>query len=100
MRYEIRTIDTNEMKRVAIYSADEITIKTDNYGYWITNEDHEEVKLGKTVGFRLGGSKRKMWVHTVRYAVQIIDSETGEVTYLKSQEDILRELGREDLIRP
>lgn len=91
-RYEIRKIEPKEMKRVAVYYADKIEIKKDDYGTFV-----DDKQIGKKVGFNLDGKARKTWVHTVRTMVQIIDKTTGEAMVLKSNEQILRDMGRNDI---
>lgn len=91
-RYEIRQINVEEGRRVAIYFADEIEIKKDDYGTFV-----DEKQLGKKVGFKLDGKNRKTWVHSVRTAIQIIDNETHEVIYIKSNIEELVEMGRNDI---
>ena len=93
MRYEIRVIDAEEMKRVGIYFVDKFEVKTDDYGYMV-----DDKMVGKKVGFKLDGKNRKTWLHTVRTMIQIVDKETEDVTVYKSQEEILREIGKEYLI--
>ena len=91
-KYEIREIDPKEMKRVSVYFADEIEIKKDDYGTFVGDK-----QIGKKVGFKIEGKNRKTWIHTVRAMVQIVNTETGDVTVLKSNEQELRELGMNEM---
>lgn len=91
-RYEIREINVRENRRIAIYFADEIEIKKDDYGTFV-----EDKQIGKKVGFKIEGKNRKTWVHAVRTAIQILDNETGEAMYIKSNIEELEEMGRHDI---
>lgn len=93
-RYEIRVIDTKEMRRVAVYGADEFEVKTDDYGYMV--DDH---MIGQKVGFKMEGKAKNKWLHTTRNAIQIVDNEKHDAINIESQEEILKRMGREDMIR-
>ena len=94
-RYEIRQIEGYERQiREAVYFADEIEIKRDTYGYY------EAVEAGaKAIGFYPDGKTRRKWLSTSKKAYQIIDNENGEVINLKSQPQIMEELGLSSSIK-
>lgn len=90
MRYEIKEMMNNEVLNE--YKADLIEIKKEDYGCFVGDK-----QIGKKVGFKENGKSRKTWVHTVRTSAVITDTKTGEVTVLKSNAEILEEMGRHDL---
>lgn len=92
-KYEIREIDWKEGRRVAVYFTDDYETKTDDYGCWV-----DDTQIGTKVGFKIEGKSRKTWVHATNTAVHIVNNETGEVTYIKSNPELLEEMGRHDLV--
>lgn len=90
MKYEIKEMMNNEV--INEYKADAIEIKKDDYGCFV-----DDKQIGKKVGFKQEGKSRKTWVHPVRTNAVITNTETGEVTVLKSNVEILKEMGRFDL---